>query len=94
MTAPYDLTNDDALLVKTDADGNIQWKNIFRKDGDERALGFMVSKTGDYVIVGRVDPYPWDFWCMKVSPPSPSAIADATRLDKLVPCQQKKLAFL
>jgi len=58
----------DAMLVKTDLDGNMQWQRTI--GGDDHDAVYSVQKTpdGGYIMVGRTESYgigTIDFWLVK-----------------------------
>jgi PKD repeat protein len=60
--------NWDAMLVKTDANGNMQWQRTI--GGDENDDGYSVMQTSDggYIMVGTTESYgagSYDFWLVK-----------------------------
>jgi len=63
-------TKDDALLIKTDNDGNAEWSETY--GGSNRDRGYYVSQTNDggYIISGRTESIGAggsDGWIMKIS---------------------------
>ena len=60
QTTPVNMTDSyDALLIKTDLDGNEQWNRIY---AGKKGMKVSISRDGGYIIRGLND---WDFWLMK-----------------------------
>jgi hypothetical protein len=60
----------DYYVVKTDADGNVEWTRTFEYDdnfapGADVALGVEEVSTGGYVIVGATNTIVWDGWLIR-----------------------------
>ena len=61
-------------FVKTDATGNMQWSKRYGGSGVEGAQSIIQTNDGGYALAGYTDSYGagnWDFWLIKVRPPSP-----------------------
>jgi predicted secreted protein len=60
----------DFYVVKTDADGNVQWSNTYSGLGWDRAYGGVVQTSdGGYAIDGYTSSYgagSYDFWLIKI----------------------------
>ena len=60
QTTPVNMTDSyDALLIKTDLDGNEQWNRTY---AGKKGMKVSIAKDGGYIIRGLND---WDFWLMK-----------------------------
>ena len=57
QTRSYGLGNNDMYLIKTDANGNMQWNRTFGGLGEDYASDVVQSSDGGYVIVGYTDSY-------------------------------------
>jgi len=59
----------DARLVKTDANGNVQWQKTIRGNEFNEARCAMQTSDGGYIIAGITKPYygadAYDFWLVK-----------------------------
>jgi parallel beta-helix repeat protein len=58
----------DFWLVKTDADGNMQWNQTYGGANDDCAYALVQTDDGGYVIAGYATSFAcgWDFWAVKV----------------------------
>ncbi|MDD5087291.1 MAG: T9SS type A sorting domain-containing protein [bacterium] len=62
--------NDDFALVKTDANGNQQWRRTFRGSSDERCYAVQQTSDGGYLLAGGTESYGSgnsDFWLVKTN---------------------------
>ena len=73
-------TGDDAWLVKTDANGNMEWNQTYGESGVELALCVVQTSDGGYALAAdksKVSAEDYDFWLIKIEPedtiePTPS----------------------
>jgi hypothetical protein len=68
-TNSYGAGSYDFWLVKTDANGNVEWNRTYEGAGDELAWPLVQTADGGYALAGRTiksyDPYDSDFWLVK-----------------------------
>lgn len=60
--------DNDFWLVKTDADGNLEWDQTYGGTGDDRAYGLVVASDGGYVLAGQTNSFgsgDYDCWLVK-----------------------------
>jgi len=74
-----DKGNMDGILLKSDADGNIQWWRVFDRGGKDGLYGVALSADGGFVVTGYArtkDGNDTDQWVVKTGPdgldPSPN----------------------
>ncbi len=60
-------TWNDALLIKTDANGNLQWNKTFGGAGDNRVYSVQQTLNGGYMLAGETNAYSssYDAWLIK-----------------------------
>ena len=57
-TKPYGMSmRSDVYLLKTDADGNLQWKKIFGGNKRKHAHSVQQTSDGGYIVVGWIEDY-------------------------------------
>jgi hypothetical protein len=69
-TYSYGAGVDDFWLVKTSADGTMQWQQTYGGTGTERAFSLIQTIDGGFVLVGFTSSYgvgDWDFWLVKTN---------------------------
>ena len=60
QTTPANITDsNDAILIKTDLNGNEQWNRVYE---GKRGMKVSIARDGGYIIRGLNN---WDFWLMK-----------------------------
>jgi hypothetical protein len=67
-TNSFGAGNDDFLLVKTDALGNMEWNRTYGETGDDRACSLVATSDGGYAIAGTTSSFgagQFDFWLVK-----------------------------
>jgi hypothetical protein len=67
-TGPSEPGNDDLWLVKTDADGNMQWNKTYGGTGDDRGGSMVQTSDGGYALTGYTTSFgagDSDFWLVK-----------------------------
>ena len=68
----------DMWLVKTNADGILQWDQTYEGNNTDEASALIQTKEGEYVLVGRTTSFgmgDFDFWLIKTgSGSSPNLI--------------------
>jgi hypothetical protein len=52
-TSPYSTAIYDVLLIKTDANGNVQWAKTYNRGADEHATSVQQTSDGGYIVTGR-----------------------------------------
>ena len=52
-TASYGSGNEDALLIKTDSQGDTLWSNVYGGSSDDKIFGMSKSLDGGYIISGK-----------------------------------------
>jgi hypothetical protein len=60
--------DEDMLLIKTDANGNLQWNKTYGGPGDERGAALLQNADGGYMLVGSTTSYGAggsDIWLLK-----------------------------
>jgi hypothetical protein len=57
----------DMFLVKTDAEGNMQWQRIFGGPGDDWCYDVQQTSDGGYILAGEYMPSSnhWQGWLLK-----------------------------
>jgi hypothetical protein len=56
LAASYSVSGDfDALIVKTDADGNVDWTRAVGTEGYENTLKAIELSNGNYAVIGHTD---------------------------------------
>lgn len=60
----------DMWLVKTDAEGNVQWNQTYGGRGEDYAYGLLQTSDGGYVLTGYTNSYSSDsdIWFVKTDP--------------------------
>ena len=69
----------DIWLVKTDADGTMQWNKTYGGAGEESGQSVEQTSDGGYIVAGRTDSFGagnGDFWLIKLAPPGIPATVD------------------
>lgn len=67
-TNTYDIARQDFWLIKTDANGNLQWSNTFGGEGTDQCFSIIQTRDGGYALVGftySFDVNERDFWLVK-----------------------------
>ena len=60
----------DCWLVKTDVNGNMQWRRTYGGTGDDRGYDLIQAGDGGYALVGYTDSFGaggYDFWLVKTN---------------------------
>jgi len=68
-TESFGAGGTDAYLVKTDADGNLEWNMTYGGAGDENGRTIVQTADGGYTITGHTDSYGaggFDAWLIKI----------------------------
>jgi hypothetical protein len=61
--------NSDILIIKTDANGNTQWSNIYGGNNTDYGYSIEEVKDGGYIVGGETNSYgkgEWDFYLLKI----------------------------
>jgi len=69
----------DFWLVKTDADGDLQWSQTYGGESEDIALSMVETSDGGYAMAGRTESYGaggYDFWLVKLAPFKILALVD------------------
>jgi len=64
----YTTDNSDFLLVKTDANGNLEWNRTYGGTSEELAYSLVQTSDGGYAIAGETSSFgagDSDFWLVK-----------------------------
>src|SRR5271157_228737 len=59
----------DALLIKTDSSGNMQWERTYGGSKDDIASALLQTADGGYVFAGMTESYGaggFDYWLVKI----------------------------
>ncbi|UCG02675.1 MAG: hypothetical protein JSW11_01530 [Candidatus Heimdallarchaeota archaeon] len=67
-TTSFGAGKKDMWLVKTDAQGIMQWNQTYGRAGDEGAKALLQTKDGGYALAGYTSSYgagKWDMWLIK-----------------------------
>ncbi|AET64307.1 hypothetical protein [Methanothrix harundinacea] len=70
-TTSFGAGGRDVWLLKTDAEGNLEWERTFGGPGEEAAWSVEEAPSGGYVVVGWTDSYgigKVDLWLIKTDP--------------------------
>jgi hypothetical protein len=54
---PGPAQNLDGFLIKTNADGNMQWNKIYARSGDDREFRMVQTADGGYALAGRTNSF-------------------------------------
>jgi hypothetical protein len=69
-TTSFGAGNDDFWLVKTDANGNMQWNKTYGGTGDDWAVSLIQTGDGGYALAGYTSSFGagwYDFWLVKTN---------------------------
>jgi hypothetical protein len=69
-TESYGSGGGDALIIKTDTDGNKEWEKVLGGKGNDRAYSIQETADGGYIIAGSTSSYGAgadDCWLIKLS---------------------------
>ncbi|UCD65034.1 MAG: T9SS type A sorting domain-containing protein [Candidatus Zixiibacteriota bacterium] len=69
-TTSYGAGSNDAYLIKTDPDGNIEWERTYGGGDDDRACAVIETGSGDFILAGRTLSYSGnhDVYVVKADP--------------------------
>jgi hypothetical protein len=59
ITHSFGVDSGDIFLIKTDANGNVQWAKTYGGTGDEGALSVQQTSDGGYIVAGWTGSWPY-----------------------------------
>lgn len=77
-TLSYGAGGDDVWLVRTDAEGNLQWQTTYGGSSSDVAYAVANTSDGGYAVAGHTLSFGsgmHDVWLIRLAPEAPSAIA-------------------